>query len=103
MALVTLIRPRVLVAVSSPVSPTCPPIGLAYVASSLLSDNHRVKVIDAVGEAPSQFLNSDYPAFKLQGLSVEEIFERIDKNTDIVGITCMYSYEWLHIRKFINY
>ena len=32
----------------------CPPLGLAYVAASLLQANHKVRCIDALGEAPFQ-------------------------------------------------
>ncbi len=102
MANVTLIRPHVLIAVSSPASPTCPPIGLAYIASSVKQAGHHVTIIDAVGEAPGKYLKIDDPRFVQQGLSLEEIVERIPVNTEIIGISCMYSYEWPNVRKLIN-
>ena len=102
MAKVTLIRPRVMVAVKSPVSPTCPPLGLAYIASSLVAAGQEVSVVDALGEAPAQFLPSDDPRFLLQGLSEPDILSRIDSKTDLIGLSCMYSYEWPHIRNFLN-
>lgn len=102
MAKITLVRPHVIVAVSSPVSPTCPPIGLAYIASSLRVAGHDVYVIDAVGEAPAQFVKTQDPRFLVQGLSLQEILDRINIDTEAVGVSCMFSYEWPNVRNLIK-
>ncbi len=62
-----------------------PPIGLAY------TDN--LTVIDAHGEG----LNNYYPykeKFRLRGLTVEDIVNRIPLNVDIIGISCMFTSLW---------
>ncbi|MCC2678692.1 MAG: Radical domain protein [Pseudobdellovibrio sp.] len=101
MAKVSLIRPHNMIAVSTPASPTCPPIGLAYIAASVRQAGHDVSVVDAVGEAPNQFLKMDDARFVQQGLSLSETLDRIPLDAEVIGISCMYSYEWPNVRKLI--
>jgi len=37
-----------------------------------------------------------------QGLSIEEILERIDTNVDLLGVSCMFSSEWVHTKRIIK-
>jgi radical SAM superfamily enzyme YgiQ (UPF0313 family) len=72
-----------------------PPIGLAYIAGVLKKLGHAYCVIDAVGEDLDQI--AGYPArpdMKVQGLSEDEIVARIPEDTDIIGMTCMFSTLW---------
>src|SRR5262245_16434389 len=49
-----------------------PPIGLAYLAASLKRAGHRVRIVDAFGEQPSQLV--EHPdGFVTQGLTPEQI------------------------------
>ncbi|MSR76846.1 MAG: B12-binding domain-containing radical SAM protein [Candidatus Omnitrophica bacterium] len=72
------------------------PIGLAYIAAVLHDAGHQIKVIDAPGEAISQFTHVKSPvgALTLNGLSVEEIVQKIPSDTDLIGITHMFLHEW---------
>jgi anaerobic magnesium-protoporphyrin IX monomethyl ester cyclase len=72
-----------------------PPLGLAYVAAALREAGYLHQVIDATGEALDAV--SPYPDradFMVQGLTVDEIVRRIDPDTDVVGLSCMFSTLW---------
>ena len=72
-----------------------PPLGLAYVAAALTEAGFPYRVIDATGEALHAV--SPYPDrddFLVQGLTLDEIVHRIDPETDVVGISCMFSTLW---------
>jgi len=77
-----------------------PPIGLAYLAACLAKAGHRVRIIDAFGERPSQLIN-DADGYTINGLTAEEIVERIPRDVDLVGVTCMFSNSWLYCRRVI--
>ena len=102
MTTVCLIRPPVLIAKWAHTTPTCPPIGLAYIAGSLMEDHHDVSTVDAVGEAVEQFLPADDPRFVSHGLSAEEIATRIPEGTNVIAISCMFSHEWPLTREIIK-
>jgi len=71
-----------------------PPLSVAYLAAALDAAGHHVQVVDAVGEALDQF----HPAFRddlvYNGLTVDEISERLEPDTELVGISCLFSHEW---------
>ena len=72
-----------------------PPLGLAYVAGTLREAGFAYRVIDATGEALDAV--SPYPErddFMVQGLTLDEIVRRLDPDTDVVGISCMFSTLW---------
>lgn len=99
---VVLVRPPVLVPRVALTAPTCPPIGLAYLASTLRRDAHTVRIIDAVGEAPDQFLECPDERFLLHGLSAEQIVERVPTDLDVVGVSAMFSHEWPTTRALLE-
>jgi anaerobic magnesium-protoporphyrin IX monomethyl ester cyclase len=79
------------------------PIGLAYLAGALKVSGERVHVIDAVGEAVNQY--SAIPGYDrtlLHGLTTPEILDRIPEETEILGITCMFSVEWPFIAVLVQ-
>jgi anaerobic magnesium-protoporphyrin IX monomethyl ester cyclase len=72
-----------------------PPLGLAYVAAALREAGFAHQVIDATGEALDAV--SPYPErddFLTQGLTPDEIASRIAPDSDIIGISCMFSTLW---------
>ncbi len=94
--IITLINPPGIKAFSS-IQMQTPnaPIGLVYIAAMLKEAGHRYKVIDGVGEAMDAI--SPYPHrpdMMIQGLSYDQIVERIPADTDIIGLTCMFSTLW---------
>ncbi|MFN7149359.1 MAG: B12-binding domain-containing radical SAM protein [Microthrixaceae bacterium] len=101
-ARVTLVRPPVVVmphslAAHGPI----PPIGLAYVASAVRQAGHHVQLIDAPGEALDQWVEFETPVGAVQriGLSLEQIVDRIDPRSTVIGITNMFQHEWPQVRE----
>ncbi|MDY6905802.1 MAG: radical SAM protein [Thermodesulfobacteriota bacterium] len=100
---ITLINPPSLMAAWNYSTISHPPIGLAAIAAYLQQQGHTITLIDAVGEGISQY--RDFPAaigFILQGLSHLEIAEKIPANTDLIGVSCMFSHAWVSTRQLIH-
>lgn len=103
MSLITLVRPPTVVPRWAIAATTCPPIGLAYIASSLKKAGHEVDVIDAIGESIFQMLQVPNQSHLLaHGLSLNEIADRVNPHTDIIGISCMFSHEWPLTRELVK-
>jgi anaerobic magnesium-protoporphyrin IX monomethyl ester cyclase len=72
-----------------------PPIGLAYVAATLKEAGRPYTVIDATGEAlDAVHPYPDRTDFMVQGLSIDEVVERLPGETDVIGLSCMFSTLW---------
>jgi radical SAM superfamily enzyme YgiQ (UPF0313 family) len=72
-----------------------PCIGLAYIAAYLRKHGHDVVIVDAIGEGLNRYWPSPrYPGYVCQGLSFDEINERIPAQTDVIGFSVMFSGEW---------
>jgi radical SAM superfamily enzyme YgiQ (UPF0313 family) len=77
-----------------------PPLGLAYIASTLRDAGHDVSVLDCLIEAPDQ-LTPEGPFCRV-GLLDEEILDRIDPEAPVLGLTNMWTYAWPGLRPFIH-
>ncbi|HWP48992.1 MAG TPA: hypothetical protein VNM22_17685, partial [Candidatus Limnocylindrales bacterium] len=74
---ITLVRPPTLVSYYASTRSLTPPLGLAYVASSLKRAGHSVTIVDAVGEAPHKVMRLFNGKMLVTGLSIPEILQRI--------------------------
>ena len=97
---VTLIRPALVSAERSFSSPLTPPMGLGYLAGSLLAEGHRVAVVDAIALGAGRFEVDG--GYRYQGLSVDETVARIPAGTDVIGISCMFTQDWPYCRRVIK-
>ena len=80
-----------------------PPLGLAYLAGALLARGHEVSVVDAIGEDIEHLAVFDAKkSIFLRGLPTEEIVDRIPQDTGLIGVSCMFSYQWLTVRPLID-
>lgn len=95
---VVIIRPPVVRPKWNYVNLSTPPIGPAYVASSLRSAGYEVFFIDAVGEALEQFTPLPH-SFLLHGLRFEEITARIPADCRAIGISIQFSFEFPQCRE----
>lgn len=108
---VCLVRPPVLINKKAFSMNSTPPLGLAFIAAAL-KKNHHIHVVDAIAENPTQFnaidlrLNIvrqyDTESLVTNGLSTEEIIQRIPPQSDVIGFSCMFSNNWLSDRVLID-
>lgn len=101
--LVSLVRPPIVSTVRSFNNEATPCIGLAYIAAYLKSKAYDVSIIDGIGEGLNRFWDiAEYPGYRGQGLKIEEIIERIDARTRVIGVSAMFSGEWPITRTVIK-
>ncbi|MCZ6672125.1 MAG: radical SAM protein, partial [Verrucomicrobia bacterium] len=91
-AMITLIRPPATDVLRFATTSISPPIGLAYIAGALESAGYSVGIVDAVGENPKT-ITRGFKGF-LIGLRIEEMVERIDVSTQLIGISTIFTHEW---------
>ena len=108
---VCLIRPpKLKIQNSSPVV-SFPPLGVALLAAVIRENNISVQVIDGaceeikenIFEYSDDNLNYDFSRELITvGLSEKQILDRIDPDADVIGVSCMFSIDWISDRKLIN-
>ncbi|MFQ5672007.1 MAG: B12-binding domain-containing radical SAM protein [Nitrospinales bacterium] len=89
----TLINPPQIFTKSQVASGVTPPLGIAYLASYLIHRKCPVQVIDALGEAPEKISAFKKESF-LRGLSFEEIVNKIDPQSQLIGISNLFSFAY---------
>lgn len=94
--MITLIRSAALIRKFSLSNVLAPPIGLAYLAGSLKKNNLKCHIIDATGENLDQIFKPDHVDAFAVGLKNTEIVEKIPDQSDIIGLSCMFSSSWNH-------
>src|SRR5260221_10492800 len=78
-------------------------IGFAYISGFLQSKGYEVEIVDAIAEALNRFWNiPEFPGYHCQGLTIDEIIERIDPRSRIIGFSAMFSGEWPITRAIIK-
>jgi anaerobic magnesium-protoporphyrin IX monomethyl ester cyclase len=98
---VTLVRPAIVSSKGAMSDPVVPPIGLGYLAAVLLKEGVDVHVIDAtIGDVANQVTACD--GFVLHGLDVAETVKRVPIETNVIGISCMFSQDWLSAKALIR-
>ena len=102
MSFVTIVRPPSIFSKSAITLNATPPLSPAYLAGSVAHAGHEVRIVDAVGEALDQTYDCDIYPLVANGLRHEEIIERIDARTQVLGISCLFTSEWPEIRKLVN-
>lgn len=100
---ICLVRPPIITS-SRTLSPDAtPPLGVAYLAASVLEAGHRVVVVDGLGEGITRHaVVPDMPSMMHRGLDHEDVVARIPRDVDIIGVSCMFSLEWPYTRKLID-
>lgn len=100
---IAFVQPPALMAVDNYSTITQPPLGIAYLAAYIRRLGYDVSMVDAVGEAVKRI--EPWPFYKkrlLQGLSFEEVVTRIPLDTDVIGVTCMFTHAWPMVRELIH-
>ncbi len=99
---IKILRPFAVYSSSTYSAPVTAPIGPAYLAAVLEKAGYEVGIIDGVGEGIQRLTYSENGAHTFQGLTIEEILERVDHDLDVLGISLMFSQDWVYHRKLIN-
>ncbi len=100
---VTLIRGPIVATANSFNSAATPCIALAYLSAFAKKNGHKATIVDAIGEGLETFWPlEDYPGYQCQGLTFDEILARIPRDTEVVGISAMFSGEWPVVRDLIG-
>lgn len=98
---ILLINPPRLYYKDSVILRSSPPLGLSYIAGSLIRAGYIVDVLDAIAEAPFQI--SDFSHNLTQhGLTNDEIVNSINGDYSMIGISCMFTDNWLTNRVLID-
>jgi anaerobic magnesium-protoporphyrin IX monomethyl ester cyclase len=101
--LVSLIRPpRLFSRTALTTNVPVPPLGLAYLAGALRAGGFETLAIDACGEALDQCRPLDDLPFVMNGLDADEIAARVPAESLFVGVSCMFSCEWLVQKRVIE-
>jgi len=78
-----------------------PPLGVGYLAGTLRAAHHEVEVIDAYGLAIDRsWLVED--GICADGLTVEEVADRVPRDTDVIAISCMFSSTWIVVNRIAD-
>jgi radical SAM superfamily enzyme YgiQ (UPF0313 family) len=99
---ITLIRPPIFFSRNSYSTPLALPIGLAYLSAALEKAGYSVNFIDCVGNDIDSIRPTYDRRFNSRGMVEGESIKMIHPESDIIGITIMFSQEWPFIREYIN-
>ena len=82
---------------------TTPPLGLAYVAGSLLQEGYDVRALDALGEAPLDKVNLPDDKYVSYGLTSKQIVQHLAyEDFNVLFVSIMFSLEWPMAKSIIR-
>lgn len=102
--LITLIRPPTISSKHQANQGATPPMGIAYLASTLEKEGFStIQLIDTIVEGGDTYerVPPHTDIFKY-GLNNGDTIKRIDKDTELIGVSCMFSMDWPITRDLIN-
>ena len=101
--LVALVRPPIVSTVRALNNEATPSVALAYISAGLKAAGYEVEVIDAIAEGLNRcWPLSQFPGYQGQGLTFDEILERIPLNSRVIGVSAMFSGEWPVTRALVR-
>ena len=99
---VVLIRtPTVLPITSVTAQQGVPSLALAYLGAALKRAGHAVTYVDSVGERLGSSRSFGENGLTLSGLDIGEILARIPRNPDVIGVSCLFSNDWIYARRIL--
>jgi radical SAM superfamily enzyme YgiQ (UPF0313 family) len=98
---VTLVNPPTIVTLTNYLSTVAmAPVGPAYIAAQLRRAGHDVEVVDGTGSALEHFEKRE--RFYVRGLSIPDLLDRIHPDTQVIGLGCMFTPQWILVRELVN-
>ena len=101
---VTLLRVPTIVDNTASTAPVTPPIGLAYLKSVVNHYTDNIDIIDSVGNYPQirSIKQGDHDC-KLLGQTKDQIINTLDKDTDIILVSIMFTQDWLYTKEILDW
>lgn len=80
-----------------------PPLGLAYVAAAIEAQGFDVTAYDCIAENPNNYFPFENSTdVSVLGIGFEDMFKQLEPHYDLIGVTVMFSNNWLVNRHLIN-
>lgn len=99
---VVLIRPPQVLSKYSLSTAITPPLSTAYLSGTLHANGHIPQAIDALGEDVDRLTPMPGTVGLAQGLTVDDIVDRVDASAQLIGFSSMFSSAWTYDKKIIN-
>src|ERR1700677_1806912 len=100
---ITLVRPSTITTAEAVGEDAAPPLGIAYIAACLRKCGHDVHIVDALGNALDVYAPIRGLATGLRhGLCDDDIVALIPADTNIIGVSIMFSLEWPFVRALVQ-
>jgi anaerobic magnesium-protoporphyrin IX monomethyl ester cyclase len=101
--LVTLVRPPIVSTVHAVNNEATPSIAFGYISAYLQHKGYRTCIVDGIVEALNRcWPLPEFPGYQCQGLTFDEIIERIPADSKVLGFSTMFSGEWPVARRLIR-
>ncbi len=100
---VTFVRAPLISRIGSLNNEVVPSLGCAYVAGYVRKFGYETELVDgaALGLNCVHAL-PNHPGFQIQGIPLDELVARIPADTNVIGVSCMFSAEWVLVREMIE-
>jgi len=100
---VTLVRAPIVSTERALNNEATPCIAFAYLNGYLRSKGYHCEVIDCIAEGLNRLWPvAEFPGYMCQGLTWDEVIERIPPNSQVIGFSTMFSGEWPIVRMLIR-
>lgn len=100
---IALVRGPLLSTLRSLNNEATPSVAFAYLSAFLISRGYQVTWVDGIAEGLNNVWPlAEYPGYQCQGLTFEQIVDRIPTDVEIVGFSAMFSGEWPILRDLIK-
>jgi radical SAM superfamily enzyme YgiQ (UPF0313 family) len=99
---VTFVRAPLVSRVGALNNEVVPSLGCAYVAGYIRKFGYDTELVDGVALGLNRVQPlARHPGFQLQGGSIDDVVARVPAHTDVIGVSCMFSAEWVVVRRLI--
>jgi anaerobic magnesium-protoporphyrin IX monomethyl ester cyclase len=100
---VVLLRPPIVSTVNALNNEATPAIAFAYISAYLRKHGYDPIMVDAIGEGLNRVWPvAQFPGYQCQGLTFDEMLDRVPAGTDVIGLSGMFSGEWPLLRLLIE-
>lgn len=100
--IVTLVRGPIVSTYNALNNEATPSIAFASISGFLMHQGYEVHIVDSIAEGLNEVWPIDaFPGYHCHGLVFSEVINAIPKDTDVIGISAMFSGEWPVLRELV--